>query len=242
MEDEAPGRGDARIRARPLGDPHRAGVARPGTGPGGGRVREGARRRPRQSRRPSAWRNLDGSAPKSPRTPPSCSGCRTSTARWSAAPSWMPSRLPRSWRPLSHEPPAPAYPVARRVPRSERPRLVILDGWGLPSPAPATPYRWPTCPCSTSVGRVSPHHADRLWAAVGLPEGQMGNTEVGHLNLGAGAVVRQDLMRIDEAVADGSLARTRSCGLRSPEPGAGPLARARIRRRRAFDRWSTCAR
>ena len=42
--------------------------------------------------------------------------------------------------------------------------------------------------------------------AVGLPAGQMGNSEVGHLNLGAGAVVKQDLTRIDEAVADGSLA------------------------------------
>ena len=38
--------------------------------------------------------------------------------------------------------------------------------------------------------------------AVGLPEGQMGNSEVGHLNLGAGAVVKQDLTRIDEAVED----------------------------------------
>ena len=43
--------------------------------------------------------------------------------------------------------------------------------------------------------------------AVGLPEGQMGNSEVGHLNLGAGSVVRQDLTRIDDAVADGSLAK-----------------------------------
>ena len=41
---------------------------------------------------------------------------------------------------------------------------------------------------------------------MGLPEGQMGNSEVGHLNLGAGAVVRQDLARIDDALADGSLA------------------------------------
>ena len=40
--------------------------------------------------------------------------------------------------------------------------------------------------------------------AVGLPEGQMGNSEVGHLNLGAGAVVKQDLLRIDEAIEDGS--------------------------------------
>ena len=42
--------------------------------------------------------------------------------------------------------------------------------------------------------------------AVGLPEGQMGNSEVGHLNLGAGAIVPQDLARIDKAVEDGSLA------------------------------------
>ena len=59
---------------------------------------------------------------------------------------------------------------------------------------------------------------DRLWdehphtqltacgEAVGLPEGQMGNSEVGHLNLGAGAIVPQDLVRIDAAVQDGSLA------------------------------------
>jgi 2,3-bisphosphoglycerate-independent phosphoglycerate mutase len=42
--------------------------------------------------------------------------------------------------------------------------------------------------------------------AVGLPDGQMGNSEVGHLNLGAGTIVRQDLVRIDDAIADGSLA------------------------------------
>ena len=42
--------------------------------------------------------------------------------------------------------------------------------------------------------------------SVGLPEGQMGNSEVGHLNLGAGAIVPQDLARIDTAVEDGTLA------------------------------------
>src|SRR5690606_15576970 len=59
---------------------------------------------------------------------------------------------------------------------------------------------------------------DELWArypttqltakgkAVGLPEGQMGNSEVGHLNLGAGSIVKQDLTRIDEAVEQGTLA------------------------------------
>ena len=50
-----------------------------------------------------------------------------------------------------------------------------------------------------------PHTTLTAWGpAVGLPEGQMGNSEVGHLNLGAGAVVKQDITRIDEAVADGS--------------------------------------
>ena len=79
---------------------------------------------------------------------------------------------------------------------------------------------------------------DELWAgyphttltacgrAVGLPEGQMGNSEVGHLNLGAGAVVRQDLVRIDDAIADGSLAENEVLRRRSPRrvdpaPAAG---------------------
>ena len=59
--------------------------------------------------------------------------------------------------------------------------------------------------------------------AVGLPEGQMGNSEVGHLNLGAGAVVKQDITRIDDAVADGSFARTR-CSGRPARAARGPAA------------------
>ncbi len=52
-----------------------------------------------------------------------------------------------------------------------------------------------------------PHTTLTAWGeAVGLPEGQMGNSEVGHLNLGAGAIVKQDLLRIDEAIEDGSFA------------------------------------
>jgi 2,3-bisphosphoglycerate-independent phosphoglycerate mutase len=86
--------------------------------------------------------------------------------------------------------------------------LVILDGWGLAPPGPGNAVEladtpvfdllWANCPRTqlTACGR-----------AVGLPEGQMGNSEVGHLNLGAGAVVRQDLTRIDDAIADGSFAR-----------------------------------
>src|SRR3989440_2051243 len=83
--------------------------------------------------------------------------------------------------------------------------LVVLDGWG---------YRASREGNAIELGRTPVWH--RLWGtlphtelnasgrAVGLPEGQMGNSEVGHLNLGAGAVVRQDLTRIDDAVADGS--------------------------------------
>jgi 2,3-bisphosphoglycerate-independent phosphoglycerate mutase len=83
--------------------------------------------------------------------------------------------------------------------------LVILDGWGL---APAGP--------GNAVSIAETPVFDRLWAEyshtelsaqgpdVGLPEGQMGNSEVGHLNLGAGAIVKQDLARIDDSIADGS--------------------------------------
>lgn len=83
--------------------------------------------------------------------------------------------------------------------------LVILDGWGL---APAGP--------GNAISLANTPNFDRLWEQyrttqlsaqgpdVGLPEGQMGNSEVGHLNLGAGAIVKQDLARIDSAVADGS--------------------------------------
>ena len=66
---------------------------------------------------------------------------------------------------------------------------------------------WPTRRCSTSCGEKYPHTTLTAWGeAVGLPEGQMGNSEVGHLNLGAGAIVKQDLLRINEAIEDGSFA------------------------------------
>ncbi|MGH2870678.1 MAG: 2,3-bisphosphoglycerate-independent phosphoglycerate mutase [Solirubrobacteraceae bacterium] len=89
----------------------------------------------------------------------------------------------------------------------ERAVLIILDGWGLAEPGPGN---------AISLAQTSAF--DELWSryptttltacgrAVGLPDGQMGNSEVGHLNLGAGSVVMQDLTRIDLAVEDGSLA------------------------------------
>ena len=85
--------------------------------------------------------------------------------------------------------------------------LMILDGWG-----------WREEAENNAVKLAHTPHFDRLWASsphaflktsgldVGLPEGQMGNSEVGHLNLGAGRVVMQDLPRINAAIADGSIA------------------------------------
>jgi 2,3-bisphosphoglycerate-independent phosphoglycerate mutase len=85
--------------------------------------------------------------------------------------------------------------------------LVILDGWGLAPAGPGNAVSLADTPVFDGLWQRWPHtqlQADGL--SVGLPEGQMGNSEVGHLNLGAGAVVKQDLTRIDEAVAAGALA------------------------------------
>jgi 2,3-bisphosphoglycerate-independent phosphoglycerate mutase len=85
--------------------------------------------------------------------------------------------------------------------------LVVLDGWGLAEPGPGNAVSLARTPVFDELWRDCPHTTLRACGrAVGLPEGQMGNSEVGHLNLGAGAVVRQDLVRIDDAIADGSFA------------------------------------
>jgi len=85
--------------------------------------------------------------------------------------------------------------------------LIIMDGWG-----------WREDEDYNAVRMAQTPNVDRLWDTyphtlingsgpyVGLPEGQMGNSEVGHLNLGAGRVVFQDIVRIDRAIADGSFA------------------------------------
>jgi 2,3-bisphosphoglycerate-independent phosphoglycerate mutase len=85
--------------------------------------------------------------------------------------------------------------------------LVVLDGWGLASDGPGNAVSQADTPVFDELWERYPHtQLTACGTAVGLPEGQMGNSEVGHLNLGAGAVVKQDLTRIDEAVADGTLA------------------------------------
>src|ERR1700684_605634 len=85
--------------------------------------------------------------------------------------------------------------------------LIILDGWGLDEPGPGNAVSLARTPVFDELWERFPHTTLTTWGrAVGLPDGQMGNSEVGHLNLGAGAVVRQDLVRIDDAIADGSFA------------------------------------
>jgi 2,3-bisphosphoglycerate-independent phosphoglycerate mutase len=96
-----------------------------------------------------------------------------------------------------------------RPPSPGRPRpavLCILDGWGCRAER-----------ADNAIAAAGTPHFDRMWRewpharlktsgrAVGLPDGQMGNSEVGHTNIGAGRLVMQDLPRIDDAVAAGTL-------------------------------------
>ena len=83
--------------------------------------------------------------------------------------------------------------------------LVVLDGWGIAPPGPGNAVDLAATPVFDRLWDAWPHtQLDASGRAVGLPDGQMGNSEVGHLNLGAGRVVRQDLVRIDEDVESGA--------------------------------------
>ena len=85
--------------------------------------------------------------------------------------------------------------------------LCILDGWGARDEVSNNAIAQGSTPnWDRLVGEIPIAHLKTCGLNVGLPEGQMGNSEVGHMNLGAGRVVMQDLPRIDAAVADGSLA------------------------------------
>src|SRR6188472_3266168 len=86
--------------------------------------------------------------------------------------------------------------------------LIVLDGWGYRAEKEGNAIALARTPTWDSIWS---HPARTLLEAsglrVGLPEGQMGNSEVGHLNLGAGRVVYQDYTRIDVAIRDGQFAR-----------------------------------
>lgn len=85
--------------------------------------------------------------------------------------------------------------------------LVILDGWGYCDQTRGNAIVAAKTPIVDSLWAAYPHTLIRTSGkAVGLPEGQMGNSEVGHLNIGAGRVVPQELVRISDAVEDGSIA------------------------------------
>ncbi len=89
--------------------------------------------------------------------------------------------------------------------------LMILDGWGWREDARDNAVRLAKTPNFSRYWESCPHGFLKTSGLdVGLPDGQMGNSEVGHLNLGAGRVVMQDLPRINQAIADGTLAQALS--------------------------------
>ena len=83
--------------------------------------------------------------------------------------------------------------------------LVILDGWGCAPAGPGNAVELAETPNFDRLWRTFPHMTlEASGGAVGLPPGQMGNSEVGHLTIGSGRVLFQDLMRVNEAIEDGS--------------------------------------
>ncbi|HMO33504.1 MAG TPA: 2,3-bisphosphoglycerate-independent phosphoglycerate mutase [Lacibacter sp.] len=94
---------------------------------------------------------------------------------------------------------------------SKKAILVIMDGWGLGQVAASDAIRQANVPFVSSLYGQYPHTTlTTCGEAVGLPDGQMGNSEVGHLNLGAGRIVYQELQRIHVAIRDGSFAQNPS--------------------------------
>jgi 2,3-bisphosphoglycerate-independent phosphoglycerate mutase len=82
--------------------------------------------------------------------------------------------------------------------------LIVLDGWGYREEREGNAIELARTPVWHGLWKKGPRTLlDASGLAVGLPEGQMGNSEVGHLNLGAGRVVPQDLVRISKSIADG---------------------------------------
>ena len=142
------------------------------------------------------------------------------------------SRRVRRRRILCHAAMNPAVkPVARPV------VLLILDGFGCRADAPDNAITRARMPNWDRLLASCPHTSiDASELDVGLPAGQMGNSEVGHLNIGAGRVVYQDFTRIDHAIATGEFARnpvlTDGRRRREGQRRGGPRAGARLARRR----------
>jgi len=84
--------------------------------------------------------------------------------------------------------------------------LVILDGWGIAPPGPGNAIELADTPVFDRLWRDFPHaQLAASGPAVGLPEGQMGNSEVGHLTIGSGRILFQDLVRVNRAIESGEL-------------------------------------
>jgi 2,3-bisphosphoglycerate-independent phosphoglycerate mutase len=83
--------------------------------------------------------------------------------------------------------------------------LVVLDGWGCAPPGPGNAVDLAETPVFDRIWAEYPHTTLKASGeAVGLPAGQMGNSEVGHLTIGSGRILYQDLMRVNRAIEDGS--------------------------------------
>jgi 2,3-bisphosphoglycerate-independent phosphoglycerate mutase len=98
--------------------------------------------------------------------------------------------------------PGPGFPGVKCV------CLIVMDGWGIAPPGPGNAISLANKPVFDELWATYPHaRLEASGRTVGLPDGQMGNSEVGHLTLGAGAAVPQTLTLINDAVASGELAR-----------------------------------
>src|SRR5712692_12012002 len=83
--------------------------------------------------------------------------------------------------------------------------LIVLDGWGIAPDGPGNAVTQAKTPRLDDLQAKYPHaKLEASGQAVGLPDGIMGNSEVGHLTMGAGYVQKQDLVRINDAIDDGS--------------------------------------
>ena len=97
-------------------------------------------------------------------------------------------------------------PIAKEDSHARKALLIILDGWGIGDKGKGDVIEQASTPYMDYLNANYPH--SELQASgeyVGLPDGQMGNSETGHLNIGAGRIVYQDLVKINRAIADNSI-------------------------------------
>ena len=115
--------------------------------------------------------------------------------------------------------------------------LIVLDGWGIRAEREHNAIAMARTPVYDELMSRYPHaQLIASGEAVGLPAGQMGNSEVGHMNMGAGRVVYQDLTRIDKSIRDVELfqnpALMAAMDRAASGKNAAPLHRPAVRRRR----------